>query len=416
MRRIRTRPAHVAVLVFSVVCAFALLAAPAFASSSDAAAAKRLLLVRFKPQTPARAVTSTLRTAHVTRAGQIRRLHVLVVRVEARHAVTTSLAMLRRSSKVAYVARKPVPAALRTTAESAKATAAAPAPAVAAAPAAAIAAPNDPSWSQQWSLSKLHLPAAWAAAPESPIVVATVDGGVNGAQPDLAGAFTSGYDFVNHDDNPTDDNGHGTAVAGIIAARTGNGTGVAGICPRCTIMPVKVSDSAGRAWMSDVAAGIAWAADHGARVINVSIGGQPSDDLASAVRYAHDRGIVIVAAAGNGGSADPVYPAAYPEVISVAGTDENDRLYNWSTFGSWVRAAAPGCNTTTMMGGGYDNFCGTSSASPVVAGLAGLALSVAPNASAAAVEHALLASQTRVPGTGVPRVDALATVNAILGR
>jgi subtilisin family serine protease len=411
MRRIRTRPAHVAVLAFSVVCAFALLAAPAFGSPSDATAAKRLLLVRFKAHTPARTVTSTLRTAHVTRAGEIRRLHVLVVRVQARHAVTRSLAMLRRSSKVAYVARKPVPAA-----STAKIPAAAPAPAAAAAPAAASAAPNDPSWSQQWSLSKLHLPAAWAAAPESPIVVATVDGGVNGAQPDLAGAFTSGYDFVNHDDNPTDDNGHGTAVAGIIAARTGNGTGVAGICPRCTIMPVKVSDSAGRAWMSDVAAGIVWAADHGARVINVSIGGQQSDDLAGAVRYAHDRGIVIVAAAGNGGPADPVYPAAYPEVISVAGVDENDHLYNWSTFGPWVRAAAPGCNTTTMMGGGYDNFCGTSSASPVVAGLAGLALSVAPNASAAAVEHALLASQTRVPGTGVPRVDALATVNAILGR
>ena len=167
------------------------------------------------------------------------------------------------------------------------------------------------------------------------------------ARPSGRAAFP-GYDFVNEDADPSDDNGHGTGIAGIVAARAGNGLGGAGFCPRCSVMPVKVVSAAGWASDVDVAPGITWAVDHGANVINMSFGGTYSSTIASAIDYATARGVLVVAAAGNNGNSSSFYPAADAGVLSVAGTQSDDSLYPWSNYGPWVSVAAPGCDLTTI--------------------------------------------------------------------
>src|SRR5262249_19000614 len=154
---------------------------------------------------------------------------------------------------------------------------------------------------------------------------------------------------------------------------TNNRAGVAGMCWTCSILPIKVLGDDGTGSMDDVAAGIVKATDAGARVINLSLGGPAgAQTLQDAVDYAYARNVIIVAAGGNSGVSTPFYPAAYDHVVSVAGTDESDRLYSWSGFGPWVRIAAPGCNPAPTVDGGYATFCGTSSATPVVSGLIAL--------------------------------------------
>ena len=244
-----------------------------------------------------------------------------------------------------------------------------------------------------------------------------LDTGVDLAQPDLQGKFVGAYNVLTGSSDATDDNGHGTWAAGVAAAASDNTIGVASYCWHCSLMPVKVLGADGIGTMSDVAAGITWATDHGARVISMSLSGTAgTTTLQSAVRYAHDRGVVLVAAAGNYGNSTPTYPAAYPEVVSVAGTDPNDALYSWSDFGSWVKLAAPGCNYTTGRAGWFGSFCGTSSATPAVAGIAALAFSYAASATNLTVEDAMTSSAARI---GAPlaygRVDAYATLLSVAG-
>src|SRR5206468_13102282 len=187
------------------------------------------------------------------------------------------------------------------------------------------------------------------------------------------------WDFIGNDADPPDDHGHGTAVAGVIAARANNHVGGAGSCWRCLVMPIKVLDSKGSGDDTVIAAGIVWATDHGARVINLSLGGPgTSVELTNALAYATGKGVMVVAAAGNSGTTTQFFPAADPRAISVAATTVTDRRYSWSNFGPWVRVAAPGCNVAPILAGGYGNFCGTSSATPVVAGLVALELSAVP--------------------------------------
>jgi hypothetical protein len=270
--------------------------------------------------------------------------------------------------------------------------------------------PNDALWSGQWGPKLVRAPKAWDATRGSAaVVIAVLDTGVDFGHPDLESAFLAGYDFINNDANPRDDHGHGTAVAGVIAARTHNQRGQAGACWRCSLMPVKVLDASGWGTTSAIASGIIWASDHGARVINMSLGGSgATQTLANAVEYATGKGVVLVAAAGNAGSTTLFFPAAYPDVVSVAATTPSDKLYEWSNRGAWVRLAAPGCNTAPRRGGGYENFCGTSSATPLVSGIAGLALSLAPETPNQVLAQALEASSVSRP-TGIAhgRVDAL---------
>ena len=225
-----------------------------------------------------------------------------------------------------------------------------------------------------------------------------------------------GWDFVGNDADPADDHGHGTAVAGVIGARSNNRVGVAGICWRCLVMPIKVLDSKGNGDDTLIAAGIVWAIDHGARVLNLSLGGPGSSvELGNALTYAASKGVVVVAAAGNAGGTTQFFPAADPHAVSVAATTVADQRYSWSNFGSWVRLAAPGCNVAPILGGGYGNFCGTSSAAPVVAGLVALELSAQPAATAQEAEDALARAAFPLPAfVQYGRIDAGKTL-ALLG-
>jgi thermitase len=323
-------------------------------------------------------------------------LHVRVLRVPRRNERAV-LARLRRSASVRYAESNRV--VLRLAAANY-----------------VQSRPSDPLWPEQWGADLADAPTAWSVTRgDSKIVVAVVDTGVDFAQPDLQGAFVPGYDFVNGDSDPSDDQGHGTAVAGIVAARDDNGAGGSGLCPRCSVMPVKVVSAAGTATELDVAAGITWAADHGARVINLSLGGTYGAAVRDAVNYATDKGAVVVAAAGNNGSSSPFYPAADPGVLSVGATQPDDTLYPWSDYGNWVSVAAPGCDLAPARGGGYGEICGTSASSPFVAALAGLAISYAPTATPATIIQAITSTARPVSGIANGRVDfagALAALGA----
>ncbi len=272
--------------------------------------------------------------------------------------------------------------------------------------------PTDTFWSRQWGPRKIGAPGAWdVTTGSSSVVVAVLDTGVN-PNADLDGKLTAGYDFVNGDADPADDNGHGTSAA-VVAAGDANDIGVAGICWTCRVMPVKVLDETGTGGTLGIAKGITWATDRGADIITMSLGAtQQTAAVQQAVAYARSAGVVLVAAAGNEGVTAPTYPAADAGVIGVAGSDENDGRYWWSNHGSWVDVAAPGCNGSLLRSGSYGDFCGTSSATPVVAGV--VALGLALGGDPGTVEQALLATATPV-GSWVAegRVDAAATVAAV---
>lgn len=252
--------------------------------------------------------------------------------------------------------------------------------------------PNDPKYAtDQWNLAQLNAPAAWDISTGSfDVIIAVIDTGVDLSHPDLKSKIVAGYDFVNSDSIAQDDEGHGTQVAGIAAAATNNGVGVAGVAWEAAIMPIKALDSSGWGTASDVAAGIRWAADHGARVINLSLGGlYPSLTLESAVNYAYDRGLLIVAAAGNFFlQGNPVfYPAAYLHVLAVTATNDLDEHASYANTGDYVDVAAPGGDpdsasdanprhwiTSTLWDGDstYGPGAGTSMSTAHVSGLAAL--------------------------------------------
>jgi subtilisin family serine protease len=278
--------------------------------------------------------------------------------------------------------------------------------------------PIDPHWTQEWGARAVRAPLAWnMTMGTNKTVIAVVDTGVDPRQPDLKGKVLRGWDFQNNDSNPMDDNGHGTAVAGVAAAAV-NDIGIAGICLRCVILPVKVLNKAGSGSYSNIAAGIIWAAKHGADVINLSLAGAyPATVVSDAIQFARNHGVVVVAAAGNEGSRHKFYPAAFPGVISVAATSNTDRLYSWSNRGTWVKVAAPGCAYTGSTGPiRWTWWCGTSFATPVVAGTAALVISLRPGLSRSQVERMLLTSTVNVRGVTQGRIDtyrAVSKANAI---
>lgn len=268
-----------------------------------------------------------------------------------------------------------------------------------------VLVPNDPLWRQQWGILSDGGTRLWRWGHGSPrVVVAVLDTGVDATQPDLQGRIGTGWNALTGTGDTADDNGHGTRVAGIIAARGDNGIGLAGYCWMCSIMPVKVLDADGQGSGQAIAAGIRWAAAHGATVINMSFVLDEDDPVvADAVSAAIAQGVIVVAAAGNAGGSDVHYPGNLPGVISVGGVDQSNLLYPWSTYGGWTSVVAPGCNETTAPGNAYDYFCGSSSAAASVSGLVALAASDAPRA-VPLLSRLLTATATAAP---VRRVDAV---------
>lgn len=242
--------------------------------------------------------------------------------------------------------------------------------------------PNDEYFKDyQWNLPAIETLQGWnITRGVEEIIVAVVDTGVDLDHPDLVDKLVPGFNALDSETEPDDDVGHGSHVAGIVAANVDNGQGVAGISWFNKIMPVKVLDETGAGSSYDVARGIIWATDNGASVINLSLGNYvDSQFLYDAVRYAYDRGVVLVSASGNDNTGKPGYPAAYPEVLAVAATDDKDEKAVFSNYGDYIDVAAPGEHiASTYMDGQYAALSGTSMASPHVAALAAMIRSINP--------------------------------------
>ena len=238
----------------------------------------------------------------------------------------------------------------------------------------AVIASNDDYSGRQWAIPKIMAPQAWeVTSGANNVVIAVLDTGIDKEQKDLAGKVVAEVNFTN---SPTTDDiyGHGTHIAGIIAALATNGAGVAGLAHDCRLMNVKVADDQGRFDSSAAAKGVNWAVDHGASVINMSlVSTEPSPCLEQAINYAWNQGVVVVAAAGNLVGTKVVYPAYYSNCIAVAATNSDDYVASWSSQGDWVDLAAPGVDIySTLPGNKYGYKSGTSMAAAHVSGLAGL--------------------------------------------
>jgi len=264
-----------------------------------------------------------------------------------------------------------------------------------------------------WALAQVSAAQAWplVAGRQLP-VVAILDSGVDATHPALAGRIVSARDFVDGTGDVTDASWHGTAVAGVLA---GGGDGI-GVCPACAIVSGKVLDAQDQGDDAEIARAILWAVDTGARVVNLSVSGPAEAPvLRQAIRTATRRGVVVVAAAGNDGGTSRAFPAADPYVVGVAATTSSDTLFDWSNRGSWVSVAAPGETTTTLRGGGFTTFLGTSAAAPAVSAAAAECLAVAPRLAPAAVRRILARTAAPIQGMPFGRLDVGRAVAACAG-
>ncbi|HVF33316.1 MAG TPA: S8 family serine peptidase [Acidimicrobiales bacterium] len=295
----------------------------------------------------------------------------------------------------------------------------------------ALVTPNDPRYGSQYGPPMMGLPAAWdrAGYGSSAVMVAVIDSGIRRTHEDLtpSSRILAGYDYVGGDGDPDDTCGHGTHVSGTVGASTANGLGVAGMSA-ATILPLKGLDAVGgllsvqcTGSTAGIAEAIVDAADSGADLISMSIGGGSSSTLANAVTYAWNKGVVLVAAAGNDGGSNSVdYPGAYPEVIAVAALDSSKARASYSDGGPQLDIAAPGSNVISTYNGSntsYTSLSGTSMATPHVSGVLALALSCAPSTTNVVLRDALYrtAEDLGAPGWdssyghGLARADRLVT-------
>ena len=273
---------------------------------------------------------------------------------------------------------------------------------------------NDSQTGGQYSLDRMRVRDAWSLSTGASNVIAVLDTGVQFNHPDLAGRLLTGYDFVNDDTDASDDNGHGTWVSGIIAANANDGYGIAGVSWSDLILPVKIMNGEGSGSTADLLAAIRWAADHGADVINMSVGGFPySQAMQDAVNYAWSKGAVLIGAAGNNRREENFYPASFDHVVSVSATQPDDEFSNWSSWGPKVDVSAPGssvlttnCYVCTYGGhntwGSHTYISGTSFATPNVAGVVALMRARYPSYTPQQIVDRLIAT---VDDLGYPGFD-----------
>ncbi len=293
-------------------------------------------------------------------------------------------------------------------------------------------APNDEMFNQQWNMQAIKMPEAWDITAGEGITVAVIDTGVTQVADLAQTKLVKGYDFVDDDENADDLHGHGTHVAGTVAQSTNNQLGVTGIAYQANIMPIRVLDGNGFGSVADIAEGIRFAADKGATVINMSLGGRsPSTVMEEAVKYAHQKGVTVVAAAGNDGSSRVGYPAKFEHVIGVSATGPQGEKAPYSNYGVGVDIAAPGgaktqehpewgilqqtINRRNPSQAEFAYFQGTSMASPHVAGVAAL-IQAQGTKDPDAVERQLKRSATPIEHDkqnyyGAGQLNALAAVS-----
>ncbi|MBO9539351.1 S8 family serine peptidase [bacterium] len=279
---------------------------------------------------------------------------------------------------------------------------------------------NDPMVNQLWGLTKVQAQQAWDVTAGDPnVVVAVVDTGVDYNHEDLKGQVIKGPDFGNNDNDPMDDQGHGSHVAGTIAAIANNGVGVAGLAYKTKVLAIKVLGSDGSGDTNSIVRGILKANELGARVINLSLGGpQQSSALKDAVDQVTAKGSLCVVAAGNDGTSTPDYPAAYPNALAVGASDQSDKRASFSNYGSYVDIAAPGVDILSSTEKSYKKHSGTSMASPHVAAAAALLLAKNPDLSVQQLRDALTTTGDPTTGFGnsaVKRMNAAKALAAVGG-
>ena len=279
--------------------------------------------------------------------------------------------------------------------------------------------PNDTYYSSQWGLPKIKAEGGWDKTHGGDFApVAIADTGIDDSHPDLSGKVIKRANFTWDPD--VDGDGHGTHVAGIVAATTNNSLGVASLGYDSKLFSVKVLDNNGSGYYSWIASGVIWAADNGAKVINLSLGGSSdSQTLRDAVSYAWGKGAVIVAAAGNSNNRRALYPAYYTNSIAVAATDSSDNKASFSSYGSWVDVAAPGVSVLSTYQGNYAYLSGTSMATPFVSALSSLVFANNPSFTNQDVRNKIEATAEKIARTGTywtyGRIDACAALDCAFG-
>lgn len=280
------------------------------------------------------------------------------------------------------------------------------------------AAANDPLLAQQWGIFATGADRVWAVTTGLGVTVAVVDSG-SGPHPDLTENLLPGRSFFGSvetpDGNDIDASGHGSHVAGIIAAVANNGIGGSGVAPNAKILPIKVLDQAGQGDARDVATGVRFAVDNGAKVINLSLGGATeSSSLTQAIQYANDKGALVIAAAGNGGATDkPKWPASLDLTIAVTAVDSANNVTPFDQRGDYIDIAAPGAGIVSTAKGDYVALSGTSMAAGFVAGAAALLFAAEPRISNAQVRDILLRTATDIGDPGRDQTFGVGFINLV---
>lgn len=272
--------------------------------------------------------------------------------------------------------------------------------------------PNDPSYPSEWHLPKISGPTAWSTTTgSSSVTIAILDTGCDPTHPDLSSKYVPGWNFYDNNSDTHDVYGHGTGVAGTAAAFSNNGSGVASVAWNCKIMPIRISDLNGYGSISAMANGLTWAADLGVRVANISYRVTTSPTVTSAAQYFQSRGGIVTIAAGNETIFDST--ADNPYVLTVSATTSSDTLASWSNTGNNIDLSAPGVNIlTTLNGGGYGLWSGTSFSAPIVAGVAALVLSTNPSLTPTQVQDILKQSANDLGAAGWDTSYGWGRVNA----